>query len=81
MAQTVGKAGTWQEERIHVGLLLYIGSRAKKKKSLCAKSGWPLLEGGRAVFGPETSFFMGPDNGAPCDWSWGPCSPFSDEIP
>lgn len=27
------------------------------------------------MLGPETSFFTGLDNGASCDWSWGPSSP------
>lgn len=53
---------------------------SKKKKSLCARSGWAILDGGRAVLGPET-FFTRLDNRVPCDWSWGPSSPFSDEIP
>lgn len=51
MAQTAGQARIEHEERIHVEFLLCIGSRAKKKKkkSLCAKGGWPVLGGGRAI--------------------------------
>lgn len=44
MAQTAAKAGTWQEARLHVGLLFYICSRTKKEVPLCkewvAYPGW-----------------------------------------
>lgn len=63
MAQTAGQAGMEQEERIHVEFLLCIGSRAKKK-SLCAKGGWPVLDGGRAILVLRPPSLLG--------WTMGP---------